>query len=730
MAGRVGQQMGNYRLVALLGQGGFAEVYLGEHIYLETTAAIKVLYTQLDSDEGESFRKEARIIARLVHPHIVRVLDYGVEEGTPFLVVDYAPNGTLRKHYPKGVPLPLTSVVSYVAQIADALQYAHEQKTIHRDVKPENMLLGRHNEVLLSDFGIAIMAQSSRSESTQGMQDLAGTIAYMAPEQIQSQAIPASDQYSLAVVAYEWLTGTRPFQGSFAEIAVKHTLTPPPLLREKIPTLSLAVQEVIMKALSKDPKQRFPSVREFANTLEQAARKEVSPLPLPHEGTSPFIEAQPLPAASTETAVLAEPENEDTPASLATVPISISPSLSVPTPVLSNEPASLTVETPAPPSIETTALPQAGQTSSPQPVESSSAPGEVPLLPPKKVPVEQPVPRRISRRAVIAALAGIAAAGAVGGGIALLAHPQVSSETPPVQSGTQGGTVYTFYGHTDWVWAVAWSPKVDRIASASGDDTAQVWDAFSGQDLNIYSHHTDSVYSVSWSTDGTKIASASADKTVQTWDATYSDHFYTYTGHTSWVWTVAWSPDGKRIASAGGDGTVQVWDARDGLHAYKYTGHTGAVHAVVWSPDGTKIASAGNDGTVQVWDASSGAHIYTFQPYNVSLWAAAWSPDGSRIASAGSSGTVQVWDSTTGSHLFTYYGHADFVYSVAWSPDGKYIASASDDKTVQVWDSVYGRNPYIYTAHTNGVRSVSWSHDGRHIASASWDKTVRVWRPL
>src|SRR6266700_3652068 len=677
--GREGQQLGNYRLIHLLGQGGFADVYLGEHIYLDTPAAIKVLHTQLDSDEVESFRAEARTIARLVHPHIVRVLDYGVEGKTPFLVMDYAPNGTLRKRYPKGVPLPLSTIVSYVTQLADALQYAHEQKVIHRDVKPENMLLGRRNEVLLSDFGIAIMAQSSRSESTQGMQDLAGTIAYMAPEQIQSQAIAASDQYSLAVVGYEWLTGARPFQGSFAEIAVKHTLTSPPLLREKIPTLSLAVQEVIMKALSKDPKQRFPSVREFAHTLEQAASKEVSPHTLPQEETPSFVESQPLPTASTETAVLAEPESEDTPASLATVPISISSSLSVPTPVLSNESTSLIVEAPAPANIETTALPQ--------PVESSSATEEASVLPPEKEHGEQPRSRRISRRAVIAGLAGIAAAGAVGGGIALLAHPQGSSVTPPGQSGTQGGTVYTFYGHSDWVWAVAWSPKVDRIVSASGDDTAQVWDAFSGQDLNIYSHHTDSVYSVSWSPDGTKIASASADKTIQTWDATYSDHFYTYTGHTSWVWTVAWSPDCQRVASAG------------------------------------------NDGTVQVWHASNGTHIYMFQPYNVSLWTAAWSPDGSRIASAGSSGTVQVWDSTTGSHLFTYYGHADFVYSVAWSPDGKYIASASDDRTVQVWDSVYGHNPYIYTAHTDGVRSVSWSHDGKHLASASWDKTVRVWQP-
>src|SRR5205085_6238299 len=122
MADRVGEQFGSYRLVRLLGQGGFAEVYLSEHIYLDTPAAIKVLHTQLASDEVESFRAEARTIARLVHPHIVRVLDYGVEGKTPFLVMDYAPNGTLRKRYPKGVPLPLSTIVNYVNQIADALQ--------------------------------------------------------------------------------------------------------------------------------------------------------------------------------------------------------------------------------------------------------------------------------------------------------------------------------------------------------------------------------------------------------------------------------------------------------------------------------------------------------------------------------------------------------------------------------------------------------------------------------
>src|SRR2546425_6159438 len=272
MADRVGQQLGNYRLIRLLGEGGFAEVYLGEHIHLGTQAAIKVLHTQLTSEDVDKFRTEARTIAHLIHPHIVRVLEFGVEGKAPFLVMDYAPNGTLRQRHPKGAALALPLIVAYVKQVADALQYAHDEKLIHRDIKPENMLLGRRNEILLSDFGIAIVAQSSRY---QGTQDMAGTIAYMAPEQIQAHPRPASDQYSLAIVVYEWLTGERPFHGSFTEIAIKHSVVPPPPLREKVPTILPDVEQVVMMALAKDPKERFGNIQAFANALEQASHSDV-----------------------------------------------------------------------------------------------------------------------------------------------------------------------------------------------------------------------------------------------------------------------------------------------------------------------------------------------------------------------------------------------------------------------------------------------------------------------
>src|SRR6266581_147950 len=581
MADRVGEQLGNYRLVRLLGQGGFAEVYLGEHIYLGTAAAIKVLYAKLASDDFEHFRKEARTIARLVHPHIVRVLDYGIEGTTPFLVVDYAPNGTLRTRHPKGVPVPLPTVVSYVTQIAEALQYAHDQKVIHRDVKPENVLFGRRNEVLLSDFGIALVAMTTNYRSTQGMQDMAGTIAYMAPEQIQAQAETASDQYSLAVVTYELLSGARPFQGAFTEVAVKHTLVPPPSLREKLPMISADVEAVEMKALAKDPKQRFVDVQTFAAALEEASRNASSrttflgDIPVSQEQGASF---------SPETIVLSQQEAQE-----------VSPTALFTTPDVAQQPSTdeLLADKPAISAMITPAFEQKEAVNTPvlKEKETTALTSQLPH-------------KGITRRAVLVGLAGAAIVGVVGGGIALLTHPlgsQTAIQPRNVPPGTNVGTLYTFRGHSGWVWAVTWSPGGKHIASAGQDTTVQVWDAANGRHTNTYLGHTGFVHAVAWSPDGKRIASASDDKTVQVWDALDGSHLYIYKGHTDFVYVVAWSPDGKYIASAGDDKTVQVWSAIDGTLVYTYRGHTAGVRSVGWAPDGKRITSGSWDETVQVW---------------------------------------------------------------------------------------------------------------------------------
>lgn len=297
MADYTGQQLGNYRVTGLIGHGGFADVYLGEHIYLKTQVAIKVLQTKVANKEDlDVFLTEARTIAHLVHHNIVRVMDFGVDNETPFLVMDYAPSGTLRQRHPKGTKLPLDTIISYVKQVAAALQYAHDQKLIHRDVKPENMLGARNNDILLSDFGIALVAQSSRYQSTQ---DVVGTVAYMSPEQIQGRPRPASDQYSLGIVVYEWLSGDRPFHGSFTELCTQHVMAPPPPLREKNPTISPSVEQVVTIALAKDPKQRFGSVQAFAKALEQAGQSDQPTYLSPQSGSLPRSPLPPTQAVGT-----------------------------------------------------------------------------------------------------------------------------------------------------------------------------------------------------------------------------------------------------------------------------------------------------------------------------------------------------------------------------------------------------------------------------------------------
>ncbi len=268
MADRVGKQLGNYRLLRELGRGSFAEVYLAEHLYLERLAAIKVLHVQMDPEAQERFRREARTIAHLQHPHIIQVLDFGIDEQTPYLVMEYTPGGTLRSQHPMGTCLPIEQIVTYVKQIASALDYAHQQHVIHRDIKPHNLLLTANHEVMLSDFGLAMVQQSldSLSLSNPG----AGTPQYMAPEQIQHHPCAASDQYALGVMVYEWLAGEAPFYGSkLLEVLSHHLYQAPPSLRERLPDLPTAVEEVVFKALAKDPEQRFPCVMDFAIALEQ-----------------------------------------------------------------------------------------------------------------------------------------------------------------------------------------------------------------------------------------------------------------------------------------------------------------------------------------------------------------------------------------------------------------------------------------------------------------------------
>ncbi len=318
MASYVGQQFGNYRLIKLLGFGGFAEVYLGEHIHMGTQAAVKVLTGRLMPEDIAHFRNEARIMIELRHQNIVRVFEYGLNGRIPFIVMEYAPQGSLRQRHSKGTCVPLPAMVEYVKQVTAALQYIHnyeqgeDKKFVHRDVKPHNMLISKNKEILLSDFGIITVSSSVKPDQ---FQEKTGTCVYMAPEQFQNKAVRASDQYALGITVYEWLCGSPPFEGICDVLQYQHIYVAPQPLRERVTDIPPAVDQVVLLALAKKPEERYPSVTAFAEALEQAVLAHQAAIKTPPIPVNPIapIRVSSLPQtgkADTETQSLHQPADQ------------------------------------------------------------------------------------------------------------------------------------------------------------------------------------------------------------------------------------------------------------------------------------------------------------------------------------------------------------------------------------------------------------------------------------
>jgi serine/threonine protein kinase len=266
---QIGARIGNYCLQHILKRGVNSTIYLGEHIHLHTRSVVKVLnHWAADKQHIDNFCAEAQLHSSLHHPHIVRVLDFGLQDDVLFLVMDYSPRGSLHDHFPNNMTLPFDLLLPFVKQITQALQYIHDRGLIHRDIKPQNILLSGTKNVLLSDFGIAVVVQPwDRTRSTSSF----GTALYAAPEQIEGKPLVASDQYSLAILIYNWLCGQPPFKGNSLQLCKQHLYSEVPPLRDFSASIPSNIECVIMRALSKDPSRRYPSVSDFTDALQAAA---------------------------------------------------------------------------------------------------------------------------------------------------------------------------------------------------------------------------------------------------------------------------------------------------------------------------------------------------------------------------------------------------------------------------------------------------------------------------
>jgi len=278
-----------------------------------------------------------------------------------------------------------------------------------------------------------------------------------------------------------------------------------------------------------------------------------------------------------------------------------------------------------------------------------------------------------------------------------------------------------FVGHNDWVWSVSFSPTGDRIATASNDKTAQLWD-LQGNCLMTFTGHNSSVNSVSFSPNGEAIATASQDTTAKLWDL-QGNCLVTFTGHNNSVTSVSFSPTGDTIATASSDKTAKLWDLH-GNCLVTFTGHHQWVNSVSFSPTGDRIATASYDHTALLWNLQ-GNCLATFTGHNDLVNSVSFSPTGDKLATASYDKTAKLWD-LQGNCLATFTGHNDLVNSVSFSPTGDRIATASYDKTAKLW-GLHGKCLATFTGHNDWVNCVSCSPIGDEIATASRDKTAKLW---
>ena len=708
---KVGTDFGEFELIEEIATGGMGIVFKARHKKLGRIVALKTIRPGAlppGADAIQRFRIEAEAVARLDHPHIVPIYEMGEHAGFPYISLKLIGGGDLERHVSRIRKDP-RATARLMSEVARAVHYAHLRGILHRDLKPSNILLDLKDEPHVTDFGLARRVEDDSGLTQTGV--ILGTPSYMAPEQVaghRGQVTTAADVYGLGAVLYKLLTGRPPFQAASVYDTLRQVREQepvPPATRDSHVDADLAA--VCLKCLEKSPGRRYASAEAMADDLDRWLAGE----PIVARPIGKVRRAWRWCARNRIVAGLS--------ASVGALLVAVA--------VIATVSA-----------IRQHTLAKAAQSSEAVAKAAAKSDHEARLLADARA---QEVRWRLVRMNVENGNR-IIDQGDITGSLPWFAEAlrldrdnPTAAMTHRLRLGTvlnQSPVLERIFAHSGTVIWASFDHTGRRLATASADHTARVWDVATGAAVTPPLAHDGPVNWVEFQTDGTRIVTASGDGTVRIWNADdgrpAGGRWLT---HASPVCVARFSPDGRRVVSAGFDGTVWLWDADQGtpLGAVQRLGTE--LFCLAFGPDGRKVAMGASDSNGSLWRVTDGGlRLIAKLRHKGTVRDVAFSPDGTRLLTASHDGTARIWDAQTGAPVSADLKHTHWIFHAEFSADGGRIVTASHDRTARVWNARTGRpiTPALGPmGHSVAVRDACFSPDGGRIATAGLDGMARVW---
>ncbi|MEZ6141227.1 MAG: protein kinase [Zavarzinella sp.] len=730
-----------YQLKELIGEGGMGTVWLAKQISpLKRLVAIKLIKPGMDSRQVMlRFEGERQALAMMDHPNIAKVLDGGLHENRPYFVMELVKGVPITEYCDQRKLTPHQRLELFI-QACQAIQHAHHKGIIHRDIKPSNVLVALYDDkpvVKVIDFGIAKATGSSLTEMTieTSFGGVVGTPQYMSPEQATFNNLDIdtrSDIYALGVLLYELLTGNPPFtdeelkrKGILEILRVVREEDPPlPSTRlstaDALPSISAnrstepkkltgilrsELDWIVMRALEKSRTRRYETANGFASDILRYLAGEPVQAHPPSKvyRLRKFIRKhrKPLLAAS---------------ALFLTLFCGVlGTSFGLVQSIRATKRANL-----------------ARQESVTQALIAAENERVAVLEADRADRNAAQMRHHLNLFRLKDAQSGYRAGNIRYARETLLdVEPEYRSVAWGITKRQLEGSDITFFGHTDKVNCVAWSPDDCYIATASDDCTVCVWELATGNLVHRFADHNYLVLTVSWSSDGKQLASAGADGRIIIWNLLNGGVLKSWNAHSDWVNSLEFSPDCKLLSSSSSDRSIAIWDCETGKIVKRFNDFPYAMHRATWNKDGSLLAAYGFfEKQISVYSTTDWSKKSTITSDSDELTAISWHPDGRHVgALIAWSNSIAVWNaiSSKKTESINLPGLSRASVALTWHTDGKSFACVSNDIDIIVMMDNEWREPL--RGHETGINNLTWSNSGKYLASVSADLSIRIWNP-